>query len=171
MKVSLAVHRERKEQGFTIVELMLTLLVAAVLMAIGIPSFQTMIKSNRLTTTTNELIGAITFARSEAAKRGNTVHFRPASAASGSIIWIDDDTVSPDAPGDADDVEIRRWSSLPDGVTVLETNTYTFFKFVGSGEVDKAGTFTICDDRTGERGSVIELLQSGSVNRSSITCS
>jgi type IV fimbrial biogenesis protein FimT len=59
--------------GFTLIELMVTLAVAAILVAMAAPSFRTLLASNRLSTQTNELVGAITFTRSEAVKRGRNV--------------------------------------------------------------------------------------------------
>jgi type IV fimbrial biogenesis protein FimT len=61
--------------GFTIIELMFTITLAGVILAIGIPSFQTIIASNRLTSQTNEMVSAIQFARSEAITRNTAVTF------------------------------------------------------------------------------------------------
>jgi type IV fimbrial biogenesis protein FimT len=52
--------------GFTLVEVMITLSVAAVLMAIGVPMFRDTIARNRLTEQANDLVAAITIARSQA---------------------------------------------------------------------------------------------------------
>jgi len=52
--------------GFTLIELMVTLAVVAILMIIGVPSFETVINSNRLTSAANELVAAIQVARNEA---------------------------------------------------------------------------------------------------------
>lgn len=65
----------RHARGFTLVELMITLAVAAILLVIAVPSFQNMIASNRLITTANELVGAINVARMEAIKRNNSTQF------------------------------------------------------------------------------------------------
>ena len=59
-----------KSAGFTLVELIVTLVLAALVLALGVSSFQEMIRSNRLTTIVNELVGALNLARSEAIKRG-----------------------------------------------------------------------------------------------------
>jgi len=49
------------------------LAVAAILLAVGVPSFRTAILSNRLTSTTNDLVGTLAQARSEAIRRGTRV--------------------------------------------------------------------------------------------------
>jgi type IV fimbrial biogenesis protein FimT len=59
--------------GFTIVELMITVAAASILMAIAVPSFTQMIVSGRLTAQSNDMIAAISLARSEAIKRNASV--------------------------------------------------------------------------------------------------
>jgi type IV fimbrial biogenesis protein FimT len=69
-------HRPGKDpSGFTIVELMVTVCLVAILLAVGVPSFRQMIAINRLTTQTNDLISAINTARSDAITRNTTVRF------------------------------------------------------------------------------------------------
>jgi type IV fimbrial biogenesis protein FimT len=63
----------KRQSGFTLVELMVTVTVAAILLAVGIPSFRSAIVSNRLTSTTNDLVGTLAQARSEAIRRGSRV--------------------------------------------------------------------------------------------------
>lgn len=53
-------------RGFSLIELMITIAVLAILLAIGLPSFQGSLRSNRLATSTNELIATMSLARSEA---------------------------------------------------------------------------------------------------------
>ena len=59
---------KRHECGFTLVELMITLAVVVVLIMIAVPSFRNITLSNRLTTTANDIVGAIHTARMEAIK-------------------------------------------------------------------------------------------------------
>jgi type IV fimbrial biogenesis protein FimT len=53
-------------------ELMFTVLLAALLLGIGVPSFRGMIANNRLASQTNEIIAAINMARSEAITRNSS---------------------------------------------------------------------------------------------------
>lgn len=63
-------------KGFTIVELIITLLVAAILVAVAAPSFNRLLVDNRLTTEANLLLSSLQIARSEAAMRGVNVTLR-----------------------------------------------------------------------------------------------
>jgi type IV fimbrial biogenesis protein FimT len=60
-------------QGMTLIELMFTLSLLAILMMLAVPSFSGAIASNRLTTTTNDLYTSLLQAKSEAIKRGKRV--------------------------------------------------------------------------------------------------
>ncbi len=59
--------------GFTLLELMVGVAVAAVLLTIGLPSFSSSIKKNQGVTDANGLLALLTMARSEAIKRDQTV--------------------------------------------------------------------------------------------------
>ncbi len=61
------------QKGFTLLELIVTLVVAAIVLTVGVPSFQALIRNNRLVTLTNEFIGALHLTRSEAIKRNHRV--------------------------------------------------------------------------------------------------
>ncbi|KPN20993.1 hypothetical protein AO715_14510 [Xanthomonas sp. Mitacek01] len=57
---------QKREGGFTLVELMVTVAIIAVLLAIGLPSFRDTLQRNRVAATTNEIIGSLALARNEA---------------------------------------------------------------------------------------------------------
>ncbi|HEU0153020.1 MAG TPA: GspH/FimT family pseudopilin [Arenimonas sp.] len=61
------------QAGFTLLELAITVAVLAVVLAVGIPSFQGMINRNRLSSITNEIVGATQLARMEAIRRNTRV--------------------------------------------------------------------------------------------------
>ena len=62
--------KRNSKKGFTLVELLVTLVVGGVLVTIAAPSFQGAIARNRVATLTNEMVGSLNIARSEAIKRG-----------------------------------------------------------------------------------------------------
>jgi type IV fimbrial biogenesis protein FimT len=61
---------KRDASGFTMIELIITMLIVAILLAIGVPSFKYVTASNRISTEVNALLGDMQFARSEAVKEG-----------------------------------------------------------------------------------------------------
>lgn len=60
-------------RAFTLIELMVTLAVLAIVISLAAPSFSNMLQENRLSALTNELQGSLQLARSEAVKRRSNV--------------------------------------------------------------------------------------------------
>ncbi len=60
-------------EGVTLVELMVTLAVAAVVLSFGIPTFTDFLQNNRMTAAANDLVSSMHLARSEALQRRVTV--------------------------------------------------------------------------------------------------
>ena len=60
----------QSENGFTLVELLITIVVISVLLATAVPSFMQFIKNNRVTAQANSLVVSTQMARNEAVKRG-----------------------------------------------------------------------------------------------------
>ncbi|MEJ2694479.1 MAG: GspH/FimT family pseudopilin, partial [Candidatus Thiodiazotropha sp.] len=63
----------KNHSGFTLIEMMVTLAVGIILLAIGVPSFINMVSSNQAASYSNDVVGALRLARSEAVKRSSTV--------------------------------------------------------------------------------------------------
>src|SRR5687767_10246974 len=59
--------------GFTLIEMMVTIAVVAILASMALPSFQTMIERNRVTGLINQFSGAFMHARNEAVTRNKRV--------------------------------------------------------------------------------------------------
>ena len=69
----------RDSRGFTLLELMVTLTVAAVLAVVAIPSFRDLLRKNRVSSANNALLADLSYARSEAITRGSIVSICPSS--------------------------------------------------------------------------------------------
>ena len=85
------------QSGFTLIELMVTIAVAAILLAVASPSFQEAINSNRLSTAANEMMAGLQAARMEAVRTNQRVALCLSSApqaatptcnASGATGWV-----------------------------------------------------------------------------------
>lgn len=62
------------KSGFSIIEVLIVVAIAAILTAIGIPAFNVFIGNTRTSTIANEFVSALNLARSEAMKRGKLVY-------------------------------------------------------------------------------------------------
>ncbi len=69
------------QQGLTLIELMVTLAVLGILIAVVSPSFNDMLVRNRLASSTNQFHSLLKFARNEAISRKSTVTICGANAA------------------------------------------------------------------------------------------
>ena len=74
-------------QGLTLIELMITIVIAAILLSIAIPSFNHLIQRNRITTYANEMATTVNLARSEAIKRGTSIVITSAAGNDWSQGW------------------------------------------------------------------------------------
>lgn len=59
----------RTATGFTLVEMVVTIMIASILIMMGAPAFNRIVMNSRLASQTNDLITAVQVARSEAIKR------------------------------------------------------------------------------------------------------
>jgi len=76
--------------GFTLLELMTALLVVAIVLSAGVPSYLSVVRNNRAATNANELVSALTIARSEAVRRSDRVSIcRSADGAACGGTWQD----------------------------------------------------------------------------------
>ncbi|MDD2892710.1 MAG: GspH/FimT family pseudopilin [Halothiobacillaceae bacterium] len=86
------------QQGFTLLELMITVSIAAILLAIAIPSFQSTMASTQLATQTNNFLTAMATARDRAIKDNTRATLCTSNTgtactisnwADGWLVWVD----------------------------------------------------------------------------------
>ena len=117
------------QQGFTLIELMVTLTITAVLLGIGVPSFRSMIENNRITAATNDLVNALQLARSEAIKRGIPVVLCASSdqascSTATPAVWINGWVARSQAV--ATDPPFRVWPTVRAGIAITSPGTVEF---------------------------------------------
>lgn len=121
-----------KQQGLTLIELMVTLAVAIILVSVGIPLFSGIAANNRATTDTNALVTSMKLARSEAVKRAATVVSRSSGTSwdNGWLVFLDDNT---NGAADSGEEVLRRWEA-PKGGSVVASGSVEFVSFNATGE-------------------------------------
>ncbi|WP_323847377.1 GspH/FimT family pseudopilin [Microbulbifer magnicolonia] len=158
----------RSAAGFTLIELMFAITILGIVMAVGVPSFTTMIQNNRMVTTTNDLNGTLQYARAEAVRRGGNVRVSAigGDVSNGLRAWVDGNN---DGDFDAgEELRVLRidFGDLALGADVGGTDTANLdFTFNARGASSLGNTLVLglCDDRDGDYGRRLELLVSGAV--------
>ena len=111
-----------RELGFTLIELMVTLALVAILMAVAVPSFTTYQRNAELTSFSNSLLSGINAARGEAMKRGRNAMVVPTDGASWSNGWTVFVDVNRNGVYDeTTDITVLRREAAPSYLTVTNT--------------------------------------------------
>jgi type IV fimbrial biogenesis protein FimT len=128
----------RQSAGFTLLELMMTITIAAILLAIGVPSFRYVTASNRASAEINGLLGDMQFARGEAIREGQPVSICTSSDGATCLGipswdrgWIVFSGSSPPAPAPASIMKIQGTFSSTDTLTADNAITQVTFSREG----------------------------------------
>lgn len=184
-------RRTRHHSGFSLIELLVTIAIVAILLAVAFPSFQGSLRSNRVATSTNEFMGSLALARTEAVRSTNGAGLCAANVAgdtcvdstdwsNGWLVWTDsDDTLGYDPATD----ELVRHVQAKTGVT-LEVPAATAGTFTNQiifnarGGVannspdDRVMTLTPADCPSGQEFKrALTLTRVGQVNMEKVECS
>lgn len=165
--------------GFTLTEFMVTLAVAGIFVAVGIPAYYSLIQNNKAVGMVNKLSASFNYARMEAIKRGIRVSVCPAANAAlnscgngtqwaqGWIVFLDannNNTID----SAADLVKIQE--ALPAGTTVNSNQaivSYDGSGFVTSGAVAMTISATGC---TGNNARQLAITSSGRLTIAKVNC-
>ncbi len=83
------IHRKKADAGFTLIELMVTLSIAAILMMVAAPNMSAFKRNSELSSLSNTMLSAINAARGEAMKRGMSAYIIPADGGNDwSVGWV-----------------------------------------------------------------------------------
>jgi len=153
-----------KQHGFTVYELLITMLVVGVIMTIGVPNFAALTQNSRISGTANDLLGSFHLARSEAARSKANVtlcassNSLTAQAACGGTFddgWIIFVDLNGDLIRDGEGENIlRAYPAIPQSINIVTNGGAAYFGFSpsGLGRGDVGGetaiqTARICDGR------------------------
>ena len=133
----------KRMSGFTLLEVIITVLILAILASVALPSLQDFISSNRIDALNNRFKMALSYARSEAIKRGSNVSVCVSNAAQtacdatlndyakGWIVFAGDfpfdpaDTILQVSGGLSDQLAIENAGAFADSVTFRSTGQTT----------------------------------------------
>lgn len=166
-------------QGFTLVELLVTLLVATLLLTLGVPAMRDFVLDGRVVAVTNDFVTSINVARATAIKQqrnaeicvSTTWNNSPPTCTGGTnwtdgwVVWVDQNA---DTVLDAN--EVLRVSETQTGGTTLVGAASTLFQYGPTGFVNAGDTVDICDGRAGETGRRVTVAATGRVNMRRIVC-
>ena len=170
----------KKSSGYTLLELLITVALIALVMAIGIPAMTTFTQNDRLITQINTLTGHLALARSEAVKRAQQVSVCVSNSGidctggtaweNGWIVYVDENS---DGSFTAGEEILRAQQTLQGGNTLTPATIGTEITYDYRGYVDAAsvGSFSLCDIRGEDYGRAISISTTGRVRKdTTISC-
>lgn len=146
--------------GFSLIELLVVIAIVAVLAALAVPSFQGLIASSNLTSTTNDLIATLARAKSDAVRRGKRVTVCMSADgltctttgdwSQGWITFNDDDHADANATVESTNDITAIAAALTNNIVVKAKSGQSYFSYSADGQVklmnggSGAGTIRIC---------------------------
>jgi type IV fimbrial biogenesis protein FimT len=154
---------KRTQAGFTLYELLITVLIVGVILTFAVPNMQDFARNSRMTSTANDLHAAFHLARSESSRaKTNITVCASANALSagancggtwdqGYIVFVDE---QPDLNrSGATETVLRAHGPIADGVSMAIADDATYFTFASTGLGRTVGGNTavsqivMCDER------------------------
>lgn len=164
--------RKRTQNGFTLIELMIAIGLAALLMSMAVPAMNMFVSNARQTSAINDFVASMHMARSTAITTNSRVTVCPTSNGveceavswnSGWIVFTDTDS---DQAVDADETIISSSDGSED-LSIQSGEFGDFFMYRPNGRVMNAtiaansGQFTVCDGRGASHAKVLIIDLSG----------
>jgi type IV fimbrial biogenesis protein FimT len=155
--------------GFTLVELLITVVAFAIIVGLAVPAFRSFLQNDRQWMLQNSLVLALNAARSEAIKQDSAKGVQVCASVSGTACdgaswaqgWI---VLNPSAPPPNSQV-IQSVGALPANTTLTEGNNNLSVTFLSNGSINSpvAFSFTLCDARGGTHARYLQVNPMGRV--------
>lgn len=135
--------KRQTQAGFTLYELMITLLIVGVVLTFGIPNLSEYTRNSRITSTANDLHASFMMARSEAARAKTNITICASSNSmtaaatcqgtwdQGYIVFLDDNADLVRAG--ATETVLRAHPGAREGISLTIANDATYFMFAATG--------------------------------------
>jgi len=162
-------------KGFTLIELMMTLAILAILMSVALPSFISLNRSSNITSLSNSMLSSMLLARAEATKLRGTVAVCNAASATacggsnqdwsnGWLVYSLGTSRTNMAYDATQNDKILALVEAETGITI-KTNSaasqLVAFNRDGSSVSGSMASFGICDNRGADYGRQIQIQASG----------
>ena len=116
-EVTTAVPERLAARGFTLIELMFVVAIAAIFMTLGVPQMTEFVADQRVRTATSDIAGEIAFARAKAIEASRRVYIEKLGASwnNGWRVYADLDNNGAYTAGANPPEELKRFDGLPPG--------------------------------------------------------
>lgn len=168
----------KRNQGVTLIELMVTISIAVILMTVAVPGLQQFMTSNRLSGIATDMISSLNLAKSEAIKRGLNVYLCTGNACTGCtggdcindwsggwIVYVDvNSNGSYNSSGANPDTLLKRYPKLTSTQYTLNDQGFaTQVQYMRNGAANATSTslFAICHDNNTTSGITINVSPTG----------
>jgi type IV fimbrial biogenesis protein FimT len=169
----------KRNNGFTLIELMVTLALAAIIAFVAVPNMSNFVLSSKIKNRTSELVSAIGLARSAAIKNkapailcvGTATTCSGTDWGAGWVAWLDSDGDSVFDSGSPDNEPMLYVAELSAGDKATINFASSSLRIRPDGTIATAVTIDICDSsRSGEQGRRISINITGRTSVSKRTC-
>jgi type IV fimbrial biogenesis protein FimT len=154
------------QKGFTLAELLITIAVGAVLMALGVPAYTSFLQNARQVSSVNELVSTLHAARDLAVTRNARITVCPSSTGADceAVSWTEGWIVFQDLDGGGSVNGLETIDRVVDEVGIPSITTAEFDDFLifrPNGRVmvntlaENTGQLTFCDERGAARARVL----------------
>jgi len=151
----------KKSLGFTLIELMITVAILAILVGIGVPSYQNTVQQSRMDDATKLIKQALSYSKNTAIAHNRTLYMTPsnntltlATGIAGVIDVINKTTIATDSNSSL--------SFTGAGIAAIT--------FRANGTIAAGNTIRYCTGDTGDTGIEIAVGLNGEAVVTSVTC-
>ena len=154
--------KNNKQTGFTLYELLITVLIVGVVLALGVPNLRQFTQNSRMTGAANDLLSTFHLARSEASRAKSNITIcaseKPMTEAKCNGTWDQGYIVFVDTNGDISrsgptETVLRANPALQEGVMLAVAGDATYFSYAATGLGRSFGgqspvsQIVMCDER------------------------